>query len=176
MISAIILADDDIEALGVTLAALVPAVAAGLLKDAVVVDRSRGDHVRVIAEAAGTAYVRIEEAVEPWRHGAQQARAAWVLLLEAGDVPNAGWDRAAEQFLLAAGGAGGARAGFIGASARPGLGDLLRGLRQRFRRQPTARPGLICRRAMIEGIEGTEAGPVRVERLPTRLRRVTRPR
>ena len=82
MITAIILADDDIEALGATLASLVPAVARGVLRDAVVVDGSSGKDVAVIADAAGTAYQQIGGGGDPWRLGAELGRGNWFLLLK----------------------------------------------------------------------------------------------
>ncbi len=103
MMTAIILADDDVEALGATLAALVPAVANGTLRDAVVVDRSSRGEVHIVADAAGTAYVPARDANEPWRRGAGAARSAWLFLLAAGDVPEASWTAEADRFLFVAG-------------------------------------------------------------------------
>src|SRR5919108_5296668 len=121
MITAIILADDDIEALGATLSSLVPALARGLLRDAVVVDGSSGGDVALIADAAGTAYLRLADSSDPWRFGAELGRGHWFLLLESGDVPDPAWIAEAERFLLTAGppGAGAMRAAAL---RRPGRG------------------------------------------------------
>lgn len=102
MITAIVRAGDDIEALGATLAALVPGVAQGVLRDPVIVDLSGGSEVRTIADATGTAYVRPASGDDPWRAGAQAGRGAWLLLLEAGDVPGVTWIAEIGRFLIMA--------------------------------------------------------------------------
>src|SRR5438552_18417120 len=115
MITAIILAGDDIEALGGTLSGLVPALARGVLRDGVVVDRSGQGDVALIADAAGTAYVRLPDGGDPWRLGARHGRGDWLLLLEAGDVPDGAFVAEAERFLRVAGppGARSARAAVL---------------------------------------------------------------
>jgi hypothetical protein len=169
MITAIILADDDIEALGATLASLVPAVARGVLRDAVVVDGSSGKDVAVIADAAGTAYRR-SAGGDPWRLGAELGRGNWFLLLESGDVPDPAWISEAERFLMVAGPPG-ARAIRAAMLRRPrhriaGLAHRLTGqLWWRFR----GAPGVLCPRAVLMGTAPTR---LRLERLRADLHRV----
>lgn len=174
MITAIILAEDDIEALGATLAALVPALARGVLRDAVVVDRSQGGNVGLIADAVGAGHVRVPEDADPWRLGAQWGKGHWLLLLEAGDVPEAAWVGEAERFLLMAGPPG-ARAMRAAVLTREGRGVM--GLAHRLKRQLWWRfrpvPGVICPRAALAG---PAASRLRLERLRAHLYRVEQSR
>jgi hypothetical protein len=170
MITAVILADDDIEALGATLASLVPALARGVLRDAVVVDGSSGKDVAIIADAAGTTYQRIGEGRDPWRLGAELGRGHWFLLLESGDVPDPAWIAEAERFLLTAGppGTGALRAAAL---RRPGRGIV--GVAHRLTGQMwwrfRAAPGVLCPRAALTG---TAPARLRLERLRAGLLRV----
>jgi hypothetical protein len=168
MITALILADHDIEALGVTLAALVPGVARGTLRDAVVIDRSAGEDVRYVAEAAGASHVAGVGTVEPWRRGAAPARAPWLFLLAAGDVPDPGWMEAAERFLLVAGPLGGRepRAALLRREER----DLRALFARLTRRRPMPQPGMILPRPVI--MRGGALQGVRIERLPVIVRRI----
>src|SRR3954466_13160724 len=87
MITALILTDDGIEPLAATLAALVPAVAAGLVADAVVLDLDAAGEIAAVAEGVGAAHVRIAERRLAFAAGAAVARRDWLFCLEAGDVP-----------------------------------------------------------------------------------------
>ena len=104
MITALIRADGRIEPLAATLAALVPAVAEGLVADAVVIAATHGSRrSAAVAEAVGAAHVVFAVDGEAWAAGAALARREWLLCLEAGDVPAAGWIRALERFVAFAG-------------------------------------------------------------------------
>ena len=97
MITALVLVERGVPALAVTLAALVPAVAEGLVADAVVLVRRPDSEVAKVAEGVGA---RLAEAGEdPWRSGAALARRDWLLCLEDGDIPLDDWARAIERFL-----------------------------------------------------------------------------
>jgi len=111
MISAIIRAGRGSEALGATLAALVPAVADGVLRDAVVVDEQGSAETYEIADAAGTRYLKIASGEDVWCRGAEEVRGPWLLLIAAGDLPEPAWTAAAERFIRAAGPDGSAAAG-----------------------------------------------------------------
>jgi len=65
MITALILTDDGIEPLAATLASLVPAVAAGLVADAVVLDLGAASEIAAVADGVGAAHVRIASAGRP---------------------------------------------------------------------------------------------------------------
>lgn len=169
VISAIIRAGGgDIEALGVTLAGLVPAVAEGILRDAVIVDGRDDREVRAFAEAAGAAYVAASDA-ESWTAGAAAVKGPWYLLLSAGDVPVASWTRAADRFLRRASGQG-ARpdvARFAegpAASLAQRLRGFFAGIAQRHRLVGgLIVPGSVMRKGNIGG--------ARVQRLPVPLER-----
>src|SRR3954454_8304245 len=91
MITALILTDDGIEPLAATLAALVPAVAAGLVADAVVLDLNAASEIAAVADGVGAAHVRIAERRLAFASGAAVARRDWLFSLHAGDVPQEGW-------------------------------------------------------------------------------------
>jgi hypothetical protein len=175
MLTAIIVAEDDIEALGATLAALVPAVAYGVVRDAVVVDRSAGEDVRFVADAAGTAYAPARDAADSpatsWRRGAGMARGAWLFLLAAGDVPDRGWAHEAERFLMIAGPTG-TRMPRAAQFRREGfsLKDRLARLARRWPSRSVIEPGLIVPRAVA--LRTGPPGRLRVEKLKGTIRRV----
>lgn len=84
------------EALAATLSALVPAVAAGLVGDAVIMADGPDEAIAAVADAAGATLLVGEEG---WRSGAQAARRDWLLCLEDGDIPQEGWIRALDRFV-----------------------------------------------------------------------------
>jgi hypothetical protein len=97
MITAIVRVERGVEPLAVTLGALVPAVANGLVGDAVVLVRSPDAAVEAVADAVGASLH-----VDPdgaWERAARQARRDWILCLADGDVPSEGWIRALELFI-----------------------------------------------------------------------------
>ncbi len=85
------------EALAVTLSSLVPAVAAGLVGDAVILAPREDDAVARVADATGATLVVTEE--NSWRSGAEVARRDWLLCLDDGDIPQEGWIRVLERFV-----------------------------------------------------------------------------
>jgi hypothetical protein len=97
MITVLIWVSHGPEALAITLSALVPAVAEGLVADAVVLtDGSDGDVARV-AEAAGATLVTASAG--SWAEGARVARHQWLLCLDDGDLPQEGWIRVLDRFV-----------------------------------------------------------------------------
>ncbi|MFL5154933.1 MAG: hypothetical protein ACJ8C3_18985 [Microvirga sp.] len=106
MITALILTDDGIEPLAATLAALVPAVAAGLVADAVVLDLDAASEIAAVADGVGAAHIRVAERRSAWAAGAAVARRDWLFCLHAGDVPQEGWIGAIEAHLGGASGPG----------------------------------------------------------------------
>jgi hypothetical protein len=99
MITALIRVQRGPEALAVTLSALVPAVTAGLVGDAVVLSERHDDMVAVVADAAGATLIVATDA--SWRAGAGAARRDWLLCLDDGDLPQEGWIRVLDRFLRA---------------------------------------------------------------------------
>ncbi len=101
MLTAVIRAPGSAQALAATFAVLIPAVAEGFLGHAVVVDTAGEGDLERIADATGASYLRAGNA-EGWHLGAKEARGEWLLLLDAGDVPQAHWVQAVERHLLIA--------------------------------------------------------------------------
>ncbi len=101
MLTAVIRADGQASALAATFSVLIPAVADGFLGHAVVVDAGAGSEVELLADVTGASYLRAGGA-EGWHVGAAQARGDWLLLLEAGDIPQLNWIQAVERHLLLA--------------------------------------------------------------------------
>lgn len=100
MLTAVIRADGSPQALAATLAVLIPAVAEGFLGHAVIVDAAGSADIERIADGTGAHYLR--GGVEAWQRGAAEARGDWILLLDAGDVPQPHWVQAVERHLLLA--------------------------------------------------------------------------
>ena len=108
MITALVRVERGVEALGVTLAALVPAVADGLIADAVVLSRTGDAEIATVADAAGASLVTLAAGAEswdagPWSAGLAVARRDWLLCLDDGDVPAGDWARTVERFLASGG-------------------------------------------------------------------------
>lgn len=154
MITALVLSERGVEALAATLAALVPAVVAGLVGDAVILAREAGLEVGTVADAAGANLVLAPPGSDPWRAGAAAARRDWVLCLEAGDVPGEGWIRALDRFLAL--GPPSRRFGRLRRRPR-GTADLLAALVPRGPRR--LRGGDLVHRSLILG-----DGPARLPR------------
>lgn len=105
MITAVIRANRDAEALAATLSILIPAVAKGVIGHAVVIDDGDDAAIARLADETGASYVRAEKPTkngEAWSCGVAQARGDWVILLEAGDLPEPQWTPSIERHLLTA--------------------------------------------------------------------------
>jgi glycosyltransferase involved in cell wall biosynthesis len=87
MISVLIECLDEEHALAQTLAALVPGAVEGLVSDVIVIDRGSRDGSVKVADSAGCTVVKPAEAGE----ALSQARGRWLLVLEPGARPLAGW-------------------------------------------------------------------------------------
>jgi hypothetical protein len=121
MVTCLVLVQRGAEALAATLSALVPAVVAGLVADAVVIGRQPEAGVAKVADTLGASLVEPALGANPWAAGAAVARQPWVLLLEDGDAPVEGWAGAVERFLALADATSGAallRSGGIAGSVR----------------------------------------------------------
>ncbi len=104
MLTAVIRADGQAyarqaSALAATFSVLIPAVADGFLGHAVVVDAAGDAEIERLADATGASYLRAGGA-EGWRLGAGQARGDWLILLDAGDVPQPHWAQAVDRHLV----------------------------------------------------------------------------
>ncbi len=132
MITVLVRVTHGPEALAATLSALVPAVAAGLVGDAVILSRGQDETVAKVADAVGATLIVAEDA--SWTHGARAARRDWLLCLDDGDIPQEGWIRVLDRFV--------------------GLAKPERGLARLQRR----RTGLLGRLANLLGRSSVRAG------------------
>lgn len=100
MISVVIATHNDERILGQSLAALVPAAVDGFVREVILADAGSTDDTLEIAEDAGARVVRQDGPVERRiAEACQAARGDWLLLLEVGHVPPAGWVQAAARRL-----------------------------------------------------------------------------
>lgn len=97
MITVLIRVKHGPEALAATLEALVPAVAAGLVGDAVILAGREDETVAKVADAVGATLVLAEDG--SWEKGVQAARRDWLLCLDDGDIPQEGWIRVLDRFV-----------------------------------------------------------------------------
>ena len=97
MISVLIRVEHGAEALAVTLGALIPAVADGLVADAVVLVPRPDETIAAMTEAVGATLSVVPDL--GWRQGAAFAKRDWLLCLDDGDVPTEGWIRTVERFV-----------------------------------------------------------------------------
>lgn len=117
MVSALVFSPPGrLQALGLTLAALVRGVTEGAVADAVLVLRAPDAEVELVADEAGATLVLAAPPADPWSAAAARARRDVVLCLEAGDVPGAGWTEAVGRFAAAA------ASGRLGRLRREGAG------------------------------------------------------
>lgn len=101
MLTAVIRADGRPGALAATFSVLIPAVAEGVLGHAVVIDPASSPEIARIADETGAAYVA--SATEAaWQAAAGEARGEWLVLLDAGDLPEPHWTQGVERHLLLA--------------------------------------------------------------------------
>jgi hypothetical protein len=156
MITALICVRQGPEALAVTLSALIPAVTAGLVGDAVILSERQDDTLAAVADAAGATLIVAEDA--SWQAGAAAARRDWLLCLDDGDIPQEGWIRVLDRFVsLSRPEPGMARLG------RKRAGLLATGLdwMGRLAGSSSVRAGdLVHRRVLIEGMKARR--PVRL--------------
>jgi len=152
MITAVVRVTHGPEALAATLSALVPAVAAGLVGDAVILSARQDETLARIADAAGANLIVAQDL--SWKEGARSARRDWLLCLDDGDIPQEGWIRVLDRFV---------------ALARPerGLARFRRqgagfsGVMRRVFRRSTVRAGdLAHRRVLLDEVKAR--APVRL--------------
>src|SRR3712207_1167067 len=97
MITVLVRVSHGPEALAATLSALVPAVAEGLVGDAVILADRQDETLAKVADAAGATFVVAERG--SWTEGARAARRDWLLCLDDGDIPQEGWIRVLDRFV-----------------------------------------------------------------------------
>jgi glycosyltransferase involved in cell wall biosynthesis len=161
MLSAIIASHESERTLVPTLAALVPAVAAGLLREVVVTDAGSSDATAEVAEIAGCRFMSSQQPLGARLKAAAAAtRAPWLMFLRAGCVPEPGWIPAVEHFTQSAGMSGNTdrAAVFRPRSAadlmRPRLAELAVILRAAFGGGPRPEQGLLIARRFYDAVGG----------------------
>ena len=124
-----------------TLAALVPAAAAGLIKEVLLVDNTPNGVIERVADIAGCRFIGFEGSSRgsALAAGALQARSSWLMFLHAGAVLETGWIEETVQFIQMVSASGRERAGVF-----------------RYARSPYADTGL---RAALGALGRTLVGP-----------------
>jgi glycosyltransferase involved in cell wall biosynthesis len=165
MLSAIVSAQNSETSLVRTLAALVPAAAAGLLAEVVIADGGSSDATAEVAEIAGCRFTSSTETLGiRLKAAAATVRSPWLLFLRAGAVPQPGWIDAADHFMQTSGlmeGLGQAgifRLSGAAKTVRPGLAELVSVVRAAIAGGPRPEQGLLIARRLYNTIGGHSAG------------------
>ncbi len=159
MLSAIVATHELERSLVPTLAALVPGVTAGLLKEVVVADAGSKDATAEIADFAGCRFMTSEKALGVrLMLAANTTRAPWLLFLRAGTVLEPGWVGVVGDFIEKAhrrGDAGDAAVfrRMARGSLGSGLSDLFALARATFM-GPQPEQGLLIARRIYDQIGG----------------------
>jgi hypothetical protein len=161
MLSVVIATRDSERALVPTLAALVPGVVAGMVREVIVADAGSRDATVEIADGAGCRVLALaaRERGTLLKAAADSARAPWLLFLEPGAVPDVTWIEETSRFVDEAGHGGSANhhaAVFRPGSKalRPQLRDALLIMWSAIGTRPTARQGLLIAKAHYEALGG----------------------
>ena len=167
MISVIIPTLNAERTLAQTLAALVPAVVDGMVREAIVVDGGSTDETCAIAEAAGTHLIEAERGRgAQLEAGASDARSDWLLFLHADTVLDPGWVEEAQGFIerVESGRRPEAAASFRFAldddGIMPRLVERLVGLRCRLLGLPYGDQGLLISRRLYRRLGGFRPLPL----------------
>src|SRR4051794_5823461 len=154
MLSVIIPSDGLEQPAVATLAALVPGAAAGVIREVLLVDRSRSGVIERVADVAGCRFVRFNGSrAAALGAGAREARSPWLMFLHAGAVLDAGWIDETAQFIQRVSSSGRPRAGVFRYArspyAEPRWHDGLK-LMARMIAGPSADQGLLIARDHYE--------------------------
>jgi glycosyltransferase involved in cell wall biosynthesis len=178
MLSVIIATDESERTLVPTLAALVPGATAGAIREVIVADKGSGDETAQVADVAGC---RLLVSAAPLavrlQNAAAEARAAWLMFLRPGTVPDGTWVAEVMRFVEARdlSGQAGARAAVfspIPSTARP-THAALELVRATFGR-PRPEQGLIVAKSLYASLGGHRDGVANCE--ADLLRRIGRRR
>ena len=175
MLSTIILAEAEERRIVATLASLVPASAAGLIRDVCLVTRPPAETVARVADVAGC-NVLIAEGPNGalLRQAAKAARTDWLMFLRAGAILEGGWIDETAQFMEAASLAPKARAALFRYARSPHSDVRMRDAFKAARRLllgPSADQGLLIARAHYESLGGHPPIERAEAKLLSRLRR-----
>ncbi len=157
MISVVIPTFDVERTLTRTLAGLLEAAMAGLVRDVVVADGGSSDRTLEIADEAGCEVVRAPRGRgTQLRAGADRARGPWLLFLHADTVLEPGWEGEAMAFMREAGDEGAAafRFGLDDRRAAARRVEFFVGLRNRLLALPYGDQGLLISKALYDRLGG----------------------
>ena len=179
MLSVIIPTDGVERTAVVTLAALVPGAAAGIIREVLLVDRSDTDVIERVADIAGCRFMSFQGTrAAALAAGARQARSPWLMFLHPGAVLDSGWIEETTQFIQGVAGSGRAKAGIFRYARSPYADTSLRdGFKfvARMIAGPSAEQGLLIARDHYERLGGYRPESRRSEaRLLRRLGRSSR--
>lgn len=180
MLSVIIPTDGVEQTAVATLAALVPGAAAGIIREVLLVDRTRNGVIERVADVAGCRFIGFEGSSQgaALAAGALQARSPWLMFLPAGAVLETGWIEETTQFIQVVSASGRdraavfryARSPYAGTSLRDVLGSVMRKIAG-----PLGGQGLLIARDHYDRIGGYPPEARRAEaRLLRRLGRSSR--
>lgn len=101
MISALIPTHNSEHRLVLTLSALVPASAEGILKEVIIADEGSSDGTEVVADASGADFVSTTaKSGSALAQGLKQCtRSNWILVIQPGAILQAGWQAEAAAFI-----------------------------------------------------------------------------
>jgi hypothetical protein len=162
-----------------TLAALVPGVAAGVVREVLLVDRGGSGVIERVADVAGCRFLPFEGShAAALAAGARQARSPWLMFLHAGAVLDSGWIEETAQFVQGVSTSGRPRAGIFRYARSPyaetGLRDGFKFV-ARMIAGPSADQGLLIARDHYDQLGGHAPNARRSEaRLLRRLGRSSR--
>lgn len=168
MLSVIIPTEGQEPPVVATLAALVPGVTAGLIRDVILVDRGDTDTIAHVADVAGCGYLVCQGSrAEALAAGAKEARAPWLMFLHPGTVPDLSWIDETAQFIDRMTNAAKPRAAILRYARSPyadrGAGSQITYLLRRLT-GPLPDQGLVIARRHFDALGGYPAGRRDAER------------
>lgn len=177
MISVVIPTHNAERALVPTLAALVPGVTGGIVRDVILADGGSSDDTAAIADAAGCVFVSgVADLGLRLRQGAAQGRGRWLLFLHPQSLLEEGWVREVSSFLETSERRGAAeriaatfRLSVDGYGLRPRLGEAMAAAKLAVMGRPRPGQGLLLARRHYERLGGHSPGPAAERRLIARI-------
>jgi glycosyltransferase involved in cell wall biosynthesis len=160
MLSVVIATHDSERMLLPTLAALVPGVVAGIVREVIVADSGSRDETAAIADGAGCRVLSSSGTRgDRLAAAARASRAGWLLFLQPGTVPDASWIDETRRFVeeTELRGRAGSNAGVFRAASstfRPTFREALAALRVALGGRPAAGPGLLIAKTLYDSLGG----------------------
>ncbi|MEW6255559.1 MAG: glycosyltransferase [Pseudomonadota bacterium] len=177
MISVVIPTHNAERALVPTLAALVPGVTGGIVRDVILADGGSSDDTAAIADAAGCVFLAgVSDLGLRLRQAAGQGRGRWLMFLHSHSLLEEGWVREVSSFLESAERrdasdriAATFRLSLDGYGLRPRLGEAISAATLAVTGRPRPGQGLLLARRYYEKLGGHAPGPRAEQRLAARI-------